>query len=112
MFEYLYEWVENLAFYMILSTIFLEAPLANSYQKYIRFFTGIILVLLLAKPILKVFGMEHSFFDVMDGSAYEREMRKIEEKTEYLRDVSIEDYRKKVEEMTNESEDGMEGDER
>lgn len=112
MFEYLYGWVENLAFYMILSTVFLEVLPANSYQKYIRFFTGIILVLLLTGPILKVFGMEQSFFDVMDGSTYERELREIEEKTEYLKDVSIEDYRKKVEEITREPEDGMEGDER
>ena len=109
MFEYLYEWVENLAFYMVLSTVFLEVLPANSYQKYIRFFTGIILVLLLTGPILKVFGMEQSLRDVLDGSAYERE---IEEKTEYLKGISMEDYKEKVGEMTREPEAGVEGDER
>ena len=43
---------------------------ANSdYQKYIRFFTGLVLVILLATPILKIFGMEKDLVNLYDSSA-------------------------------------------
>ena len=56
MFEYLYGWLEDLSFYLILVTAVLYVLPSNSYRKYIRFFTGLILILLLLNPILNLFG--------------------------------------------------------
>ena len=47
MFEYLYEWTQNIAFYLILTTAVFHALPATSYKKYIRFFTGMILILMI-----------------------------------------------------------------
>lgn len=79
MFDYLYEWIQNIAFYMILSTVFLEALPANTYKKYIRFVTGMILVLLMMTPILKICKMEYSVSIISDRERYEQELEKIEE---------------------------------
>ena len=54
MFEYLYEWLSNLAFYMILVTAVLQVIPNKSYEKYIRFFCGMILIVLLMTPVMKV----------------------------------------------------------
>ncbi len=105
MFDYLYEWIQNIAFYMILVTVLLEALPVNSYKKYIRFFTGMILVLLLAGPILKLCGMEVKISEAFDSRTYDREMEKIKEATRYLEEVEVDDY---VEEKPDESENGVE----
>ena len=59
MFEYLYEWMKNIAFYMVLITAVIHILPNSDYKKYIRFFTGMVLVVMLATPLLKIFGMEH-----------------------------------------------------
>ena len=57
MLEFIYEWMENIAFYLVILVAVMQMIPQNSYKKYIRFFAGIILILMLAGPILKLFGM-------------------------------------------------------
>lgn len=92
MFEFLYEWIRNIAFYMVLATAVIQVLPDNTYKKYLRFFTGMILIMLLMTPVLKIFGMEESFHDVFNNAAYEQEVRRIRETTDYLNEVQIEDY--------------------
>ena len=40
MLEYIYEWMENIAFYMVLVTAVMHLLPDSDYQKYVRFFTG------------------------------------------------------------------------
>ena len=47
MIDYLYEWVRGIAYYMVLVTVVMQMTAAESYRKYIRLFTGIILVLMI-----------------------------------------------------------------
>ena len=53
--EAIYNWLEQLACYLILVTAVLHVLPDSGYKKYIRFFTGLILVLLLASPVLQLF---------------------------------------------------------
>ncbi len=53
--EAIYNWLEQLACYLILVTAVLHELPDSGYKKYIRFFTGLILVLLLASPVLQLF---------------------------------------------------------
>lgn len=108
MFEYLYEWIQNITFYMILVTVFLEVLPNNSYKKYIRLFTGMTLVLLLSTPILKICGMEARVSEVFESRTYDRKIEKIKETTRYLEDVELYDYVERVEERQNESKNGVE----
>ena len=48
--------MQNLAVYMILVTAFLQALPENSYRKYVRFFCGLLLTVLLVQPILNLMG--------------------------------------------------------
>ena len=40
MFEYLYEWMQNIAFYMIMVTFIMHVIPNSDYKRYIRFFGG------------------------------------------------------------------------
>lgn len=57
MIEYLYEWVRGIAYYMVLVTVIMQIIAGGSYRKYIRLFTGIILVLMILTPVMQIFGM-------------------------------------------------------
>jgi stage III sporulation protein AF len=48
-------------------------------MKYIRFFAGMILILMLAGPILKLFGMT-----TLHSMEYQNAMREIEDATGYM----------------------------
>lgn len=53
MIDKIYEWVKNLSFYLVLVTALLQMLPDSDYRKYIRFFTGLVLIALLLTPVLK-----------------------------------------------------------
>lgn len=77
MLEYIYEWIENIAFYLVIVVAILHMIPGEGYKKYIRFFIGMILILMLSTPMLKIFGMTE-----FSKEEYEKMMEKIEEVTE------------------------------
>ena len=77
MFEYLYEWMKNIAFYMVLITAVIHILPNSDYKKYIRFFTGMVLVVMLATPLLKIFGMEHPLGSLYVSKEYQEQMIEI-----------------------------------
>ncbi len=90
MLEYLYQWVENIAFYLIIFTVAMQMIPNNSYKKYIQFFTGLILIIMLAGPILKIFGTEQDFREFYKSAEYQQKVKEIEEATRYLEGIGIE----------------------
>lgn len=91
MFEYLYGWMENLAGYLILVTAIMQLLPENSYQKYIRFFTGLVLVVMLAAPVLEMFGMQGEFKAACE-QAVRTEERRMEQKIDkYMKDFNLEE---------------------
>ncbi|MEF9941500.1 MAG: stage III sporulation protein AF [Lachnospiraceae bacterium] len=89
MFDYIYEWIQNLAFYMIITTAIIQLIPQSTYKRYVRFFTGLLLVVLLVTPILKIFGLEQNFKNIYKNATYLQEIREIEEATQYLEEVEV-----------------------
>lgn len=69
MFDYIYEWIQNVAFYLVLVTAVLHVVPNQSYRKYIRFFTGLVLILMIMTPVLKLFGTEVEMQDFLSEGA-------------------------------------------
>lgn len=84
MFEYLYEWTQNLAFYMVLITVVLHALPDSNYRKYIRFFTGMVLILMILTPVFKIFGMDSHIVNFYKSREYESKIEEIERAAEIL----------------------------
>lgn len=57
MLEFIYDWMENISVYLVILIAVIQMIPKNTYEKYIRFFAGLVLILLLSKPILGIFGV-------------------------------------------------------
>lgn len=82
MLDYIYEWMENIAFYMVIIVAAMQMVSGESYKKYIRFFAGMILILMLTGPILKIFGMSE-----FQNTEYQNELEEIENATKYMEEI-------------------------
>ena len=82
MLEAIYEWIENIAFYLVMIVAVIQMVPSNSYKKYIRFFAGMILILMLAGPILKVFGMS-----TLQSKVYQEKLGEMEEKLKEMENI-------------------------
>ncbi len=79
MIAFIYDWMENIAFYLVILVTIMQMIPQSSYQKYIRFFAGMILILMLAGPILKLFGMT-----TLHSTEYQNALQEIEEASGYM----------------------------
>lgn len=79
MIAFVYDWMENIAFYLVILVAIMQMIPQNSYQKYIRFFAGMILILMLAGPLLEIFGMTE-----LHNIEYQNAMREIEDAAGYM----------------------------
>ena len=92
MLEYIYEWIRRLAYYTVLMTAIMQIIPNKGYKKYIQFYMGLVIVLMLCSPIIKIFGMEEQFFTLYQAQEYKLELKELEKKSEYLRGVELDEY--------------------
>ena len=78
MFEFISQWLKNITFYYIIVTLILQMTPNQEYKKYIQFFTGLILILLLAEPVLNLTEIGASI------EVYEQQMQQFEEAISHL----------------------------
>lgn len=90
--DLLYEWIQNLVCYLVIFTAVLEVLPGKEYKKYIQFFAGLVLILLLVTPILKMTGMEQNFWEIYNNREYEQEKRELMEKDNYFENIDIMDF--------------------
>lgn len=67
----IYQWAEGIILFMILSSILLNLGVGGKYRKYLKMFTGMLLVIIVITPVLKLFKLKDGYdfrFDTM--SAY------------------------------------------
>ncbi len=56
----LFGWMKSLIIYLIFAGAVINMTPAGSYKKYIRFFTGIVAIIILMKPISYIFDFDES----------------------------------------------------
>ena len=104
MFQYLYEWIQNLAFYIVLITVVLHAVPDSGYKKYIRFFTGMGLILMMVTPIFRIFGKDSQIMNFYKSREYEAKLKEIENAAAYLKGMDSADFLREAEERTEKQE--------
>lgn len=52
--EIFYDWIRNIVFYQLLSSIILNIIPGDKYQKYVRFFLGMLFLLISIRPVLEI----------------------------------------------------------
>ena len=73
---------------MVIFTVAMQMIPNSSYKKYIRFFTGLILIIMLSGPIMKIFGMEQELQEFYKSAEYQQKVKEIERATKYLEEFS------------------------
>lgn len=71
-------WVQNIAYYMIFVTVLISLLPARSYEKYIRFFAGIVLILLVLKPFLGGMHLEEELARFYQEFSFKQDTRELE----------------------------------
>lgn len=92
MIEAIYTWMKNIVFYLVIITAVLEVLPGMAYQKYIRFFTGLVLMMLLLTPFLSLTEAGEIFPDLYHGYEYEQYKRELQEQEEYFQDLDLLDF--------------------
>lgn len=92
MFKYLFEWIQNLAFYLVIITAVFQVIPGNGYKKYVKFFSGLVLILLMLTPIMKLTGIEKQFNELYHSRTYEMEQAEIIRQQDYFEGMNILDF--------------------
>lgn len=92
MFEFFYTWMKNIAFFTVLMTAVTHILPESDYRKYVRFYMGLILIILLAAPVFRVFGSKDELGQIYHSSVYQQQMKEIEGASAFLEEIEAEDY--------------------
>ena len=92
LFQQIYGWIQNITVYLIVTAAVMHAIPGKDYGKYIRFFSGLILILLLATPILNLTDMKERFDTLYGNSEYEMEKQEIESVDEFYKNAGLSGY--------------------
>lgn len=94
MFQQIYEWIQSITVYLIVTAALLHAIPGKDYGRYIRFFSGLVLILLLAAPLLNLTDMKARFDTLYNNNEYEMEKQEIERAEEFYMNSGLQEYLK------------------
>jgi len=73
--EFLFGWVQDIAFYTLLMVVVLHVLPGKSQRKYLQFFMGVILIILVISPVLKFTGLERKLDTAYAFQTYDQELQ-------------------------------------
>lgn len=93
----IYVWVKNIVCFYILLTVVLHLLPKEGYQKYVRFFSGMLLVILILTPVLSILGKEEVLLKKIDQTRFFQELDNLKLDTEHLEQTQKRAYLKEYE---------------
>ena len=80
--EAIYSWIKCLAIFYILLTMLIHLVPTGKYQRYVRFFMGLLLIFMMSTPIFSILGkgseLTESFLDNFSEENREKELREFQ----------------------------------
>lgn len=110
---WVYEWVRNIVIYLILNTIIMNLLGNSSYKKYVSIVSGMILLLIVLSPFLKLLNMEGIMDYYLNSNIYQIEARNFESELKLMEEKQREevfaDYKDNIRDQVEElvSEEGL-----
>ncbi len=81
--DFIYSWIKDIVIFMVLISVITNLMGKSSYKKYINLISGIILVILVISPLLKIFQLDNTldyYFTTNSLTAQAGEVQDINEK--------------------------------
>ena len=88
--EAIYSWIKCLAIFYILLTMLLHLVPTEKYQRYVRFFMGLVLMVMLVTPVLSLLEKSRQLPDSFSGLYQQEEQKRLELEMENLQKNGIE----------------------
>ena len=95
----LFDWVRDIAFYTLPMNVVLHVLPGKGQRKYLQFFMGIILIILVFSPVLKFTGLERKLDTSYVFQTYDEELKEFRRRQTQIE----EQYQKRVEEQLKET---------
>lgn len=68
--EYFVRWIKNIAIFYIIASLILNMIPGDQYKRYVRLFLGIVMVILLIKPVGRLTGLDGRFAELFGTGSY------------------------------------------
>ena len=85
----LYDWIRQIAYVMVLISVLMQLAAGKQYQKYIRLYTGIVLILFMLAPVFRIFGTDTAEFMTEAEKKYAEMVEQIETKAEEFEEADV-----------------------
>ena len=95
--ELIYGWVKNIVCFDIFMAIILYLLPRESYRKYVRFFSGMLLIILAANPVLSLLGKEEMLLQKISQAGFFQELDNVKLDTRHLEQAQKKAYVKEYE---------------
>ena len=92
-----YAWLRNLVCFSIFLTLILHLLPRENYQKYVRFFAGMLLMILVFSPVLSLLGEKEALLQKISQAEFFQDMDNIKLDTKHLQQTQKEVYVKEYE---------------
>ena len=102
---FLYGWIRDIAFYTILMTVVLHLLPEESQKKYVRFFMGIVLMLVVLSPLLSAAALSDTLDGIYAEQTCDAELQDFVRRQEELEQAYEREIEQREQELTG---DGME----
>lgn len=102
--DLLFGWIQDIAFYTLLMVVVLHVLPEKSQRKYLQFFMGIVLMILVISPFLSALGLDRQLDETYARQTYDRELQEFLERQEAVE----EEYQRHMEEKLYEARDEAE----
>lgn len=106
--EILTDWIVNLALFSLFSSMIARILPGKSYAPYIQIFCGILMILTLLQPILKLTGLENQIDFNLAEELYEIERNQMESHLIRIEEEQKMEVEKRYQEYLEEQPDGVE----
>ena len=105
--DIIYGWIKNIICFYIFITVILHLLPKENYRKYVRFFTGMLLVILVMNPVLSLLGKEELILQKISQTRFFQELDNLKMDTQYLEQSQKKVYMREYERAIAMDIDGM-----
>lgn len=99
--EYIYQWIKGIIFFLIFITIISNLLGKSDFKKYMGIITGMILILLVITPLLKLFRLDEKMDFFYDANLFWGNRKELSSQLEYMEEnqsvAIIDAYKKEIE---------------
>ena len=85
----IYEWMKNLTLFYVLFQASMQLVPDKTYEKYVRFYVGLLMILLMISPVFLLFGKNEEIWQDFSAFYEMEELKRMEKETENLKEYYL-----------------------